>query len=115
MPQELQDKIFLYLDFKTLKNTRAVQSYYVKKTTEFKDINVAAQNGNLDNMKWLLENGCPWGKFTFYTATKNGNLDNMKWLLENGCPWNASTFGNAAENGNLDNMKWLLENGCPRV
>jgi len=73
----------------------------------------AALNGNLENMKWLKENGCEWDGLAFYYAALNGNLENMKWLKENGCEWNEETFANAAENGNLDNMKWLKENECP--
>ena len=30
-------------------------------------------------------NGCPWNAYTFNYAAKNGNLENMKWLKENGC------------------------------
>ena len=37
----------------------------------------------------------------------NGNLDNMKWLKENGCEFDYDTFSSAVENGNLDNIKWL--------
>ncbi len=48
----------------------------------------AAENGNLENMKWLKENECPWDEWTFSYASKHGNLENMKWLRENGCPWN---------------------------
>jgi len=73
-----------------------------------------AKNGNLENMKWLKENGCSWNELTFFNAAKNGNLENMKWLKENGCPWNEWTFRCAARNGNLENIKWLEENGCPQ-
>jgi len=59
LPQELQDKIYLYLDFETLKKTRTYQSNYVKRITKFNIVNDAAKFGNLDNMKWLKENGCP--------------------------------------------------------
>jgi len=72
----------------------------------------AAYSGNLEIMKWLKENGCYWSESTFANAALNGNLVNMKWLKENGCPWNYETFNIAAKNGNLENMKWLKENGC---
>ncbi len=45
----------------------------------------AAKKGNLENMKWLKENGCPWNKWTFISAVENGNQENIKWLKENGC------------------------------
>jgi len=57
---------------------------------------IAALNGNLVNMKWLKENNCPWGTWTFRNAAHNGNLDNMKWLKENNCPWDKLPFNNAA-------------------
>jgi len=73
----------------------------------------AACNGNLVNMKWLHSKGCEFGFNTFCESAFNGNLENMKWLYANGCPFDDNTFNSAARNGNLDNMKWLLENGCP--
>ena len=43
-------------------------------------------------------------EFTFGSAAENENLDNMKWLLLNKCPWGENTFTEAAENDNLENM-----------
>ena len=60
----------------------------------------------------VKENGCPWNGRTFEEAAENGNLENMKWLKENGCPWGENIFLEVAENENLENMKWLKENGC---
>ena len=71
------------------------------------------ENKVLESIKWLKEQGCPWGPETFQNAAEIGILQNMKWLREKGCPWNEETFYKAAENGNLDNMKWLREEGCP--
>ena len=42
---------------------------------------------NLENMKWLKENGCPWGEQSFFTCGEK-NLYVKKWLKENCCPWN---------------------------
>ena len=84
-----------------------------------KCLNISVENGNLDIMKWFIENGCPFDAFTFTAAAKNGNLDNMKWLLENGCPFGKDPFGKgtfmyAKENGNQENIDWLIDNGCPQ-
>jgi len=73
----------------------------------------AAENGNLENMKWLLENKFPYNIWTFAYAAKNGNIENIKWLLENEFPYNELTFAFAAEGGKLETMKWLLENKFP--
>ena len=86
LPQEIQDKIFLEVDFETLKRTRELQSNYINKVTMYDSIREAAKYGNLENMKWLKEQGCPWDSYTFKYAARNGNLENMKWLKEQGCP-----------------------------
>ena len=46
-------------------------------------------------------------------AAENGRLEVLQYLHENGCPWNQSTCSNAAENGHLEVLKYLHENGCP--
>ena len=40
-------------------------------------MSIVALHGNLENMKWLKSNGCPWNHLTFQSAAKNGNLENM--------------------------------------
>ena len=73
---------------------------------------IAAENGNLENMKWLKDNGCEFRHNTFDYCVEN--LENMKWLLENGCEFGKWTFNYAAQTRNQENMKWLLSNGCPQ-
>ena len=71
----------------------------------------AVEHGNLEVMKWLRENGCPWHTNTFTTGIIYGNLDVLNWLHENDCPWNKNTFGAAVAMGNLDILNWLHEKG----
>ena len=73
----------------------------------------AVRCGKIENMKWLYEQKCHWGKFTFSQAAKHGDLDNMKWLYEKSCPWGEYTFNHAAYYGSLENLNWLLEKECP--
>jgi len=40
----------------------------------------------LVNMKWLLEKGCVFDEDTFNCATEHGDLENIDWLIANGCP-----------------------------
>src|SRR5438105_4179141 len=51
----------------------------------------AALYGQLDCLKYLHENGCPWDSFTCYHAAGNGHLDCLKYAHENGCPWDEGT------------------------
>jgi hypothetical protein len=55
LPQELQDKIFMYLDYSTLVECRELQSPFVHKWTEFDTLDKAVKNGNTNNVKYLIE------------------------------------------------------------
>jgi len=46
-----------------------------------------AENGNLNILKWVRENGCPWNSSTCIKAASGGHLEILKWAHENGCPW----------------------------
>ena len=50
-----------------------------------------AYHGNLEFLKYLHENGCPWDKSTCEFAAKSGHLDCLKYAHENGCPWDHET------------------------
>jgi len=39
--------------------------------------------GNLEVLKWLRENGCPWNYETWYAA-RSGGQDLLRWVEENG-------------------------------
>ena len=86
---------------------------------------LAAQNGQLETVKWLIENGCSTIDETnnennscLLLAAQNGHLETVKWLIENGCSTNEKNdLGDsclilAAQNGHLETVKWLIEYGC---
>jgi hypothetical protein len=83
------------------------------KLTSHLHCNIVAENGHLETLKWLRENGCPWNEWTCASAAFNGHLETLKWARENGCPWNEWTCANAAKNGQIETLKWARENGCP--
>ena len=45
-----------------------------------------AQNGNVELLQYLHENGCPWDKKACSEAALNGHLECLKYAHENGCP-----------------------------
>jgi len=94
------------LEFTT--NEKNKNKYVINDITIYYLGNVKMFEYIKNNYKNIKFTGC-----TFRYAAFNGNLDNIKWLKENKCPWNENTFTYAAGNGNLENMKWLKENGCP--
>ena len=69
----------------------------------------AAENGALNNLKWLLKNGFSMkNEYIFYSATKSGSLDVLKWLKKNECP--IYTFP-SLENCSIETIEWLIEQG----
>ena len=74
----------------------------------------AARNGDLEGVKALRADGCPWDARTCEYAAKHGHLEVLQWARANGCPWNARTCADAAKGGHLEVLKWARANGCPR-
>ena len=55
-------------------------------------ISEAARSGNFEIMKWMVDNGCPFGSRVFDEAAGFGDVNILKWLHSNGCPWGNSTM-----------------------
>ena len=72
----------------------------------------AAKTGQLEVMKWLHANGCPWDANTCESAAEGGHLKVLQRARANGCPWGARTCSGAAEGGHLDVLQWARANGC---
>ena len=65
----------------------------------------AASSGNLELVRWLRGEGCPWDIDTCYWAVKQGHVEVLRWLRENGAPWTAATRDEAAaELGYTDDL-----------
>jgi hypothetical protein len=73
----------------------------------------AAWHGHLEVLKWAHENDCPWNEATCANAAYGGHLEVLKWARANGCPWDEWTCRCAAYGGHLDVLKWARANGCP--
>ena len=72
----------------------------------------AAISGNMELLKWLYENKCPWNEDACSSAAIQKDLEILKFLREKGCPWDRYTTGNALMNGNPIIAKWAKDNGC---
>src|SRR5690606_2355299 len=73
----------------------------------------AAENGHLEMLQYLHENGCPWDREAFSNAVKNGHLQVVQYLHENGCPWDDKVSDFAVEEGHLQVLQYLHDNGFP--
>jgi len=79
-------------------DTTSTISWALEKCSEEKERFCAqmAENGNLELLKVLHENGCPWDESTCRSAALGGHLECMKYERENGCPWDWRTCSEAA-------------------
>ena len=73
----------------------------------------AAMGGDLELLQWARTHWCPWGVETCACAAKGGHLEVLQWLRANGCLWDKRTCSLAAQGGHLEVLQWLRANGCP--
>ena len=76
-------------------------------------MNEAAGRGNLEIIKYCVENDCPMNVFECADAALNGHLDVLKYLHEHGCPWDWRTCRCAHENNHIDCLNYAIEHECP--
>jgi len=73
-----------------------------------------ASTNNLEFLKWAREvKQCAWNYWTIIQAAIQGNLEMVKYCVENDCPMNEKACAHAADEGHLDVLKYLHEHGCP--
>ena len=73
---------------------------------------LAAYTGNLEMLKWLRDNECPWSASTCTFAAQNGNLEVLQWARGQNCPWDEHTYKSAIKNGHTNVAEWAHVNGC---
>jgi len=73
----------------------------------------AIDGGQLQSMKWLREQGCPWSEFSLMATAYRGNLDILQWLHDEGCPWPLDDEDNFVSERSLkpEVINWLHANG----
>ncbi len=73
----------------------------------------AAQYGHLDIIQWMYESGkCKLDTHMCSFAAIGNQLEALRWLRANGCPWDANVCAFAARNCYLDILQWAHDNGC---
>jgi|SRR5579872_1957473 len=73
----------------------------------------AAERGHFEVLQWARLNGCDWDARVCESAAYIGHLEMLQWARENGCEWSSNVCFNAARTGNLELLKWARSNGCP--
>jgi hypothetical protein len=73
----------------------------------------AACKGNLDILKYCVENGCEVDARHCATAAINGQLACLEYLRSKNCPWNKRVCQYAHENNHMDILTYAVKNKCP--
>ena len=69
-----------------------------------------AQTNKLELLKWAREEKkCRWDGWTINAAAEQGNLEMVKYCVANECPINGWACAEAAGNGHLEVLKYLHE------
>ena len=69
-----------------------------------------AETNKLELLKWIREEKkCEWDKWTINAAAEQGNLEMVKYCVAKKCPINVFACANAAFNGHLEVLKYLRE------
>jgi hypothetical protein len=75
-----------------------------------KTISSAAEQGNLEMLKYCVANECPIGTWACSDAAENGHLECLKYLREEvKAPWDFRTASWAAAKGHLHILEYLVE------
>jgi hypothetical protein len=73
-------------------------------------INAAAEQGNLEMIKYCVANQCPIDRWASANAAANGHLECLKYLREEvEAPWGSGTAAWAAGQGQLHILEYLFE------
>ena len=73
-------------------------------------INAAADQGNLEMVKYCVANECPVDEERVWICCRKGHLEVLKYLHEEvKAPWDSWTAAWAAENGHLHILEYLVE------
>ncbi len=75
-------------------------------------VSYCIQFESFEILKYALNNGCEWDLTASKTAMEEGRLDSLKFIFENGYPWHPETL-NYLINVPLECVQYAVEKGCP--
>ena len=77
-------------------------------------IQAAAEKGNLEMVKYCVENQCPIDTGACAMAAYSGQLECLKYLHEEaGAPWDGGAVREARRRNRPECLQYLLDNNCP--
>ncbi|CAL6382302.1 unnamed protein product [Bathycoccus prasinos] len=77
-------------------------------------IHVAANQGNLEMVKYCVAKKCPIDAWACAEAARNGHLEVLKYLREEAkAPWDGWSVFYALEKNQPECVQYLFDNNCP--
>ena len=75
----------------------------------------ACTAGNMQLIRWLRSQGCPWSSDICSHAALLGDTSMLQWLRQQDppCPWSCATLHVAAELSDLSTLAWILQQHPP--
>ncbi len=82
---------------------------------DYRTINAAAEQGNLEMVKYCVANECPIDVEACACAAENGHLECLKYLREEAeAPWDKMTLHGAKHySKHIDCLNYAIEQKCP--
>jgi hypothetical protein len=80
---------------------------------DWKTSGAAARIGNLEMLKYCVENGCEVHRGTCANAAEYGNLECLKYLREKNVKWDDRVCKRAHENNHIDCLAYAIKNKAP--
>ncbi len=108
---KLENRLQYLEKIKSWDNLKLNSTYWNEKA-----LNDAILEGNLEKIKWLKINGCPFYNnninSTNYmiTALSNGDINILQYLKDNGFSLDSNIFSKAVLIGNIEILNWLKDN-----
>ena len=109
--EEMNEADFCYRVAKTNKLELLKWAREEKKCEwDYRTIDAAADQGNLEMVKYCVANECPIDEWACAHAASGGHLECLKCLREEAeAPWDEYTATWAAQNGHLHILEYLVE------
>jgi len=80
---------------------------------DYETSGAAAGQGNLDMLKYCVENGCEVHEGTCANAAEKGHLACLEYLRSKNIPWGVLVCEVAHENNHIDCLTYAVRNKCP--